>query len=109
LFDSPDLKELFLPTIRADSELVETYAYEPETPLTCAIHAYGGLQDASVSATDLKAWEKQTSGAFKVRMFPGDHFFIHTSADLVHALRRDVLDLLIQRFAGYRSAQQLNP
>jgi surfactin synthase thioesterase subunit len=27
-------------------------------------------------------------------MFPGDHFYIHTSTDLLHALRRDVFDLL---------------
>lgn len=94
LLEHPELKELFLPTIRADFELVETYAYEPEAALTCAIYAYGGLQDANVPAVDLKAWQQQTSGAFKVRMFPGDHFFIHTSPDLVHAFRRDMLDLL---------------
>jgi len=94
LLDHPELKELFLPTIRADFELVDTYIYEPEAPLACAIHAYGGLQDTNVPVANLKAWQKQTSGVFKVRMFPGDHFFIHTSADLVHALRRDVLDLL---------------
>ena len=94
LLDHPELKELFLPTLRADFEVVETYTHEPEAPLACVIHAYGGLQDASVPAADLKAWQKQTTGAFKVRMFPGDHFFIHTSADLVHAVRRDMLALL---------------
>lgn len=109
LLDRPELREFFLPTIRADFELVDTYVYESGDPLACAIHAYGGLQDATVPIADLRAWQKQTSGAFKVRMFPGDHFFIHTSADFVHALRRDVLDVLMQRTAGYRSEQHLNP
>lgn len=108
LLDSPELKEFFLPTIRADFELVETYEYEPEPPLTCAICAYGGLQDTNVPAAKLKEWQKQTSGAFKVRMFPGDHFYIHTSADLLHALRRDVLDVLPESLAGYKQGCQLN-
>jgi medium-chain acyl-[acyl-carrier-protein] hydrolase len=108
LLDNPELKEFFLPTIRADFELVETYEYEPEPPLTCPICAYGSLQDPTVPATNLKAWQKQTSGAFKVRMFPGDHFYIHASTDLLHALRRDVLDLLPESPVGYRLDQQLN-
>ena len=99
LLDSPELKELFLPTIRADFELVETYEYEREPPLTCNICVYGGLQDAHVPAANLKEWQKQTSGAFKVRMFPGDHFYIHTSDDLLHALRRDVLNLQMECLA----------
>ncbi len=107
LLDSPELKEFFLPTIRADFELVETYEYAPEAPLACAIHAYGGLQDTNVPSASLKAWQEQTSGPFKVRMFPGDHFYIHTSTDLLHALRRDVLDLLLET-TGYQTRPQLN-
>lgn len=109
LLASPELKEFFLPTIRADFELVETYEYEPEAPLNCAICAYGGLQDTNVPAANVKEWQKQTSGAFKVRMFPGDHFYIHSSADLLHALRRDVLDVLPESPAGYKQGCQLNP
>jgi medium-chain acyl-[acyl-carrier-protein] hydrolase len=108
LLDSPELKEFFLPTIRADFELVETYEYETEPPLTCNICAYGGLQDDHVPAANLKEWQKQTSGAFKVRMFPGDHFYIHTSNDLLHALRRDLLDVLPESPADYQPRQQLN-
>lgn len=108
LLDSPELKEFFLPTIRADFELVETYEYAPEAPLACAIHVYGGLQDTNVPGVSLKAWQKQTSGPFKVRMFPGDHFYIHTSTDLLHALRRDVLDLLLESSGGYQTRPQLN-
>jgi medium-chain acyl-[acyl-carrier-protein] hydrolase len=108
LLDHPELAELFLPTIRADFELIETYVYKPEAPLACAIYAYGGLEDETIPAAELKAWQKQTSVAFKVRMFPGDHFYIHTSRDLVPTLRRDALDLLMQRATGHRPAQELN-
>jgi medium-chain acyl-[acyl-carrier-protein] hydrolase len=108
LLDSSELKEFFLPTIRADFELVETYEYEPEAPLGCPICAYGGLQDTDVPAANLKEWQKQTSGACKVRMFPGDHFYIHTSTDLLHALRRDVFDLLQESSLVATRGQQFN-
>jgi medium-chain acyl-[acyl-carrier-protein] hydrolase len=94
LLDHSELKNLFLPTIRADFELVETHVYEPEAPLTCPIHAYGGLQDETVPEGNMRAWQEQTSRAFKMRMFPGDHFFIHTAADLMRVLQRDVFEYL---------------
>jgi medium-chain acyl-[acyl-carrier-protein] hydrolase len=84
--------ELLLPTIMADFELVETYVYEPESPLTCPIYAYGGTGDKTVTVNGLQAWQEQTSGRCKVRRFPGDHFFIHSSiTNVITALRNDLL------------------
>ncbi|HZD95424.1 MAG TPA: alpha/beta fold hydrolase [Candidatus Sulfotelmatobacter sp.] len=95
VLSSPELKAFFLPVIRADFELVETYTYQEEAPLDCPIQVYGGLQDTSVPAERLKAWQKQTVHPSKVRMFRGDHFFIHSVAmDVVQTLRRDALNLL---------------
>ncbi len=94
LLEDPESLKLFLPTTRADFQLVETYLYEHEAPLACAIYAYGGLQDADVSAESLSAWQEQTTLGFKARMFPGDHFFIHSSiGSLVNALRRDLQEV----------------
>lgn len=72
-----ELLQLILPTLRADFELCETYHYLPEQPLDCAISAFGGLQDTQISDAALTAWGEQTTRAFRIRMFPGDHFFIH--------------------------------
>lgn len=106
LLEDPELMELFLPAIRADFELVETHAYETGEPLACPFYVYGGLQDISVPVASLRAWQKQTTGKCTVRMFPGDHFFIHScAADVVHALRRDLLTLLRQTAA---SSQRVN-
>jgi surfactin synthase thioesterase subunit len=97
LLEDPETMSLFLPTIRADFHLVETYIYKPEPPLSCAIYAYGGLQDTDVSANSLNAWQEQTCLKFRSRMLPGDHFFIHSSAaNLIHVLRRDLEDELLQ-------------
>ena len=78
VFSHPELLELMLPIIRADFEVVQTYAYRPEPPLACPITAFGGVEDAEVSRDELEAWRSQTTGAFRRLMLPGDHFFIHS-------------------------------
>jgi medium-chain acyl-[acyl-carrier-protein] hydrolase len=95
MLEDPETTKLFVPTTRADFQVVDTYLYQPEDPLDCPIYAYGGLHDPYVSAESLSAWRKQTSSKFKARMFPGDHFFIHSSTDgLIDALRRDLHEQL---------------
>lgn len=97
LLEEPGLMELFLPTIRADFEVVETHTYEPGAPLACPFHVYGGLKDSSIPVESLRAWQEQTTTRCIVRLFPGDHFFIHSySTDVVHTLMRDTLALRAQ-------------
>lgn len=94
LFENPETRQLFLPAIRADFEVVETYQYVPEAPLPCPIYAYGGVQDTDVTRERLSAWQKHTSARCRVRMFSGDHFFIHNPASgFLYALRDDALEL----------------
>lgn len=95
LLEDPELMALFLPLLRADFELVDTYSYEAGEPLSRPFYVYGGLQDTHVPPKNLSAWQTQTTAVCTVRMFPGDHFFIHScSTDVVNALRRDTLALL---------------
>jgi medium-chain acyl-[acyl-carrier-protein] hydrolase len=78
--------------MRADFELVDTYGYETEDPLSCPITAYGGLEDEFVSLESLCEWQKQTYAACRQRMFLGDHFFIHYPGNtFLNALRNDVM------------------
>jgi surfactin synthase thioesterase subunit len=80
-----------LPVLRADFALRETYMYSTEPPLNCFISSFGGLQDQRVSRSDLEAWRDQTSGAFTLRMFPGDHFFLNTTQpSLLGALSQEL-------------------
>jgi surfactin synthase thioesterase subunit len=76
LLDHKELMEIMLPLLRADFEVYETYSYSNETPLSCPISAFGGLQDQRVNDRDLLGWRAQTNGAFSLRMLPGDHFFL---------------------------------
>ena len=83
VLEHPELMELMLPLLRADFAVAQTYTCVPEPPLACPISAYGGLEDTSVLAESLEAWREQTTGPFSLRMFPGDHFFLHTAESLL--------------------------
>ena len=90
-----ELMQLVRPTLRADFTLCETYEYLPDEPLTCPISAFGGLQDPDVSREQLALWRDETCGAFILRMFPGDHFFLHNSSLLLlRALCQDLAQLI---------------
>ena len=49
--------------------------YVLDEPLTCPISVFGGIFDKIVRRPDLLAWEAETSGVFRARVFPGGHFF----------------------------------
>jgi medium-chain acyl-[acyl-carrier-protein] hydrolase len=83
VLEDVELMQIMLPVLRADLALYETYVYSPEPPLNYPISTFGGLQDHRVSRGDLEAWRDQTSDSFSLRMFPGDHFFWHTTQPLL--------------------------
>jgi|SRR5580704_1612097 medium-chain acyl-[acyl-carrier-protein] hydrolase len=83
LLEHEELMEIVLPLLRADFALYETYVYSNEPPLGCPISAFRGLQDRRVSHSDLDGWGDQTSAAFSLRTFPGDHFFLNTNQPLL--------------------------
>jgi medium-chain acyl-[acyl-carrier-protein] hydrolase len=95
VLDHPETRRLFLPALRADLEIDDTYEYYSEERLACPITVYGGLQDSDISEENLRAWQQQTSGDYKLRTLPGDHFFIHSpEAGFIDIFRRDVLSTL---------------
>ncbi|HEV7906270.1 MAG TPA: alpha/beta fold hydrolase [Pyrinomonadaceae bacterium] len=83
VLEHPDLMALMSPMLRADFEVCQTYEYVPEPPLKCPITVFGGLQDEEVSREQLDAWRAHTDASFALRMFPGDHFFLHASAPML--------------------------
>lgn len=90
ILENEDLMELMLPTLRADFAIAETYAYTRDKPLNCPITAFGGLHDKEVSRKSMEGWSEQTNAAFSLRMFPGDHFFLHNAQPLLQILSREL-------------------
>jgi medium-chain acyl-[acyl-carrier-protein] hydrolase len=78
VLEDPELLQLFLPILRADFAVVDTYVYNHEPPLDCPISVFGGLQDQEATHDDLQAWLEQTTASFSLQMLNGGHFFINS-------------------------------
>lgn len=76
VLEHPELLGMLLPLLRADFEVCQTYRYTSDLPLACPITAFGGSEDKTGRA-ELEAWREQTTASFDMRIFPGDHFFLH--------------------------------
>lgn len=91
----PELLQLLLSSLRADVTAIETYTYIDGQSLTCPISVYGGEEDNSIEQDDLLSWREFTSGLFRLRMFPGNHFFIRTEHQkVIRAVVEDLLPVL---------------
>jgi medium-chain acyl-[acyl-carrier-protein] hydrolase len=89
-----ELMQMFLPIIRADFTVLESYVYTPQSPLYCPITAFGGLQDPIVSYFALSGWKEQTVAPFLLHQIDGDHFFINTN-------KSTLLNSVIQSLQSY--------
>ena len=95
VFQNDELMQIFLPILRADFTLCETYQFVNGSPLNCPLTVFGGKQDRKVSDDRLEAWRMHTLGPFRVQMFPGSHFFINqTKVSLLQAIVNDLKPLL---------------
>jgi medium-chain acyl-[acyl-carrier-protein] hydrolase len=79
-----DLMAALLPGIRADLELIETYA-PADGSLNCPISAFGGAEDRMTHRRSLDAWAGFTRREFRRCLFPGGHFYLAESAAAVVA------------------------
>lgn len=76
LLDQPELLKLLLPALRADLQMIETYACAEEPPLDVPMLVLGGTDDPAVTAGHLMEWRRYATHDCAVRLFPGGHFFL---------------------------------
>ena len=75
VLDNPRMMRLFLPVLRADYSVVDTYEYEAKEPLRCPIHLFAGTDDPSVGDEGLEGWRRETYSGTMLNSFDGGHFF----------------------------------
>lgn len=85
--------DMFLPALRADFRICQTYSFSAGDVLPVPIHIFGGVDDPDVSKEDLQGWADHTTCGSSLMMIPGDHFFITTSP-------QEVVDR-VKRFGFY--------
>jgi pyochelin biosynthesis protein PchC len=94
VLDSPELRALVLPVLRADYRLSETYEPVEGPSLRCPILACSGDNDPDVDLAVLPEWGKLTCAGFDVHVFEGDHFYLTPK-------RRVLIAEIIRRLRGY--------
>jgi surfactin synthase thioesterase subunit len=80
----PELLALFLPGLRADVEVFETYSPLSDRQVQCPVRVYGGVDDRRPKPELLPGWQRLAQRDISLRTFAGDHFYLNDArADLV--------------------------
>ncbi|MFS1513881.1 thioesterase II family protein [Chengkuizengella sp. SCS-71B] len=75
IFDNRQLAELFVPIIRGDYKIVETYEYkQKQIKINCKTVVLYGLQDKYIDI--IKEWDELTEQPSTYHFINGGHFFI---------------------------------
>jgi pyochelin biosynthetic protein PchC len=83
-----DLRELFMPALRGDCRLIQTYLADPDRRIDVPILAAVGDRDVDVSIADARAWQDATTAGCTLAVFAGDHFYLSRHA---HTLIKQAL------------------
>jgi surfactin synthase thioesterase subunit len=76
VMENGELRELLLPTLRADFTWLRDTPPPRGEPLPVPIDAYAGDADPVAGPAEMTGWERHTSAGFTLRTVPGDHFLI---------------------------------
>ncbi|MDR1520580.1 MAG: alpha/beta fold hydrolase [Planctomycetota bacterium] len=90
---SPELRDYFVPLLRADIGAILAYTPAPAPALAVPVSLLHGERDI-VEAADLREWRGWCGGDFRQAGFPGDHFYLFASGPAVEAF---VLERLFGR------------
>ncbi|MGN7471977.1 thioesterase II family protein [Brevibacillus sp. SAFN-007a] len=81
------LFSFFLPVIKADFKLIESYKFEhKDTLLPCRLLILHGTDDQTSTFAQLKEWVEYTSKPCEFALFEGGHFFIHDNIESITGL-----------------------
>jgi pyochelin biosynthetic protein PchC len=76
LLEDDDLRELMLPSLRADYRVLADYQAVAGPPIRTPIVGYLGDRDPGVSVDEVREWSAATQAEFASRVFPGGHFYL---------------------------------
>jgi surfactin synthase thioesterase subunit len=92
----PEMRELILPTLRADVEMHEGYRSAAAAPLPVPVTAVRGRTDALVTAAQIEGWREVTAAGFRAVELEGGHMYLaDRSAELLAEVGRDLAGDLV--------------
>jgi surfactin synthase thioesterase subunit len=72
----PEMRELVLPYVRNDFRLIEDYERRPGPNPDVPVTAIIGDADPHVDEARAREWAEATEGPFRLKVLPGDHFYL---------------------------------
>ncbi len=91
--EDPIMREILLPTLRADVEMHENYFPDEENLLQIPIYTIRGSNDDLVSTQDMKLWDKVTNLPIIHKEFLGGHMYlIEQKKDLIDYIQNVVVN-----------------
>lgn len=76
---NPDLREILEPMLRADFAVSDS-PFPSSGPVPSSIIALAGSDDPFAAPDEMAGWARETSGAFKLIVVEGSHFFLRNPA-----------------------------
>lgn len=82
ILENHEIMAFFLPIIRADFEVLETYDARRQK-VRCPLSIFGGDLDPFVSHSDLSPWSTLTVSDADQQVFPGGHFILQSQRSAI--------------------------
>lgn len=95
ILQNNELMELYLPLLRADFQVAETYFTSIGEPLNCTLILFSGTEDRGIKQADLEGWRKHFNSGGNIQMFEGDHFFIEQNGREILSAVTSLLEKLV--------------
>jgi surfactin synthase thioesterase subunit len=83
LLADEDVLRMALPSLRADYQAIEAYRCPPERTIHAPITALTGDADPKTTLVEAAAWATHTLSDFRMKIFPGGHFFLQDHQNTV--------------------------
>lgn len=94
VFEHRELLEIFIPLLRADYKILETYQSQLDHPVfDYRITVFNGKADEEVTSDNIREWQQYTNSQCRIHEYEGGHFFIH---DYMKDITQIINDTLIQ-------------
>lgn len=97
VLENEELMQLYLPMLRADFKIADTFKYEMSSKLPVDLSIFRGEFDEDVSVEKSVAWRELFDGAYEFVQFKGGHFFVDECKQQVVAKIMKKLTYLLQQ------------
>ncbi len=88
----PELLRAFIPTLRADLDVLSTHGFVPAVPLDMPVHAFAGTDDATSPPEQVAGWRAETTGPFGLDIVKAGHFFDgEAEREVIQEIARDLV------------------